>query len=84
MRTNKKLLELMLENQQLFDKGLCHWTSNMVFTIITFDEKKKLDEYIFENKPITFYRMLNAAYWWKRGDIKPRIKWIEKHIKKLS
>jgi hypothetical protein len=84
MRTNKELLELMLENQQYFEDGLCGW----IFTIrlwdrITTEEYYELKKYLSQNKPITFHRIF-SAFWWKRGDIKPRIKWIKRHIKKLS
>jgi hypothetical protein len=88
MRTNKELLELMLENQQYFKSGLCWWIENMYRRgIITEAECDSLEYYLSQNKPITFYKILRMntnSYWWRIGDIKPRIKWIEKHIKKLS
>jgi hypothetical protein len=88
MRTTKELLELMLENQQFFKSGLCRWIENMYRRgIITEAECYRLEYYLSQNKPITFYKILrmnNNRYWWRIGDIKPRIKWIEKHIKKLS
>jgi len=84
MRTNKELLELMLENQQNFHSGLCAWIISMYLRgIITTEEYYEFKKYLNQNKPITFHRIF-SAFWWKQGDINPRIKWIKKHIKKLS
>ncbi len=84
MRTNKELLELMLENQQDFHTGLCQWILSMFMRDrITTDEYYELKDYLKQNKPITFHGIF-SAFWWRVGDIKPRIKWIKKHIKKLS
>lgn len=87
MRTIKELLELMLENKHLFRIGLCGWALDMYFTKkstekISYDEYCELLEYIEKNKPITLDSLTLDTYWWKPGDINPRIKWIEKHIKK--
>ena len=41
MRTIKQLLEVMLEHQELFITGLCHWNSLLYNNdIITFSEKQ--------------------------------------------
>lgn len=86
MRSIKELLQLMLDNQQRFDYGLCHWSDALYGNgIITGSEHTKLKRYIKNNRPfltriVRWYDM----YWWKEGDITPRIKWIKKHIKKNS
>jgi len=52
MRTIKQLLEVMLEHQELFITGLCHWNSLLYNNdIITFSEKQNLSGYIQGNKP---------------------------------
>jgi len=86
MRTIKEILEIMLENKHLFGSGLCNWNAMMYDNKkISHAEYRELRDYIKKNKPITWYNLLgdNAnAYYWKPRDINPRIRWIEKHIKK--
>jgi hypothetical protein len=85
MRTTKELLEIMLENQDYFSDGLCHWIDRLYINkIISPHEKYKLKIYIEKNKPFNWRTFVNSAYYWKPENIKPRIKWIKKHIKKLS
>ena len=89
-RSIKELLEVMLENQELFNGGLCSWAWYMYREDkITFEEYRILDCYIRENRPSKFssleaWNYQNRGYYWKYNNIKPRIKWIKKHIKKLS
>lgn len=42
--------------------------------------------YINDNLPVNriWYNLWNGGYWWKPGEIEPRKKWLEKHIKKLK
>lgn len=96
MRSIKELLEVMLDNKDLFMSGLCMWSTSLyVRDIISYDEHIVLKNYIRSNRP-PFYdnftifchtiRRDNPAYhyYWKDGKIKPRIKWIQKHIAKNS
>jgi len=89
-RSIKELLELTLENEQYFVGGLCGWFENLYRShLIVFEEWNKLQNYADNNKPSIYSSVdrfihRNTTYWWKRGDIKPRIKWIKKHIKKNS
>ena len=86
----KELFEVMLNNQKLFTKSLCSWSSRLrVNKQITLEEDIFLYRYIAENRPSKFsshnaWLHRNYSYYWECGDIKPRIKWIKKHIKKLS
>jgi hypothetical protein len=92
MRTIKQLLEVMLEHQELFRSGLCHWNSLLYNNdIITFSEKQNLSEYIRGNKASKYSswsafreQSKDFGFYWEIGYIKPRIKWIKKHIKKNS
>ena len=92
-RPIKELLKLMLENEECFkpfQDGLCGWVNILyIRKIIKEEEYTVLRKYMNDNKPSIFssverFRNRNSDYWWKMGDIKPRIKWIKKHIKKNS
>jgi hypothetical protein len=87
-RTIKELLQLMLDNQNLFERGLCHWNDILYRKcLITKKERTKLYVYIQDNRPsmvssIEAFISRDSEYYWKFGNIKPRIEWIKKHIKK--
>jgi hypothetical protein len=85
-RTVKELLRVMLKHQDLFDTGLCDWVYRLYSThLITSKECNNLLRYIDNNEPlkIKFFPLWYDRYYWKKGDIKPRIKWINKHRDKL-
>jgi len=91
MRSIKELLQIMLDNQHLFDNGLCRWRYNLRWSnfdnpIISQEESDLLLSYIDDNRPhalSSWNALLNCAsvYYWNKANIKPRIKWIKKHIK---
>ena len=97
MRSIKELLEVMLDNKDFFRSGLCQWSSSLYARdVITSDELRILKEYIRSNRP-PFYENFalfvhtifernypESHYYWKDGEIKPRLKWIQKHIAKNS
>lgn len=78
----------MLDNKQLFGGGLCSWIGVLFYDdIINEDEYNKLTIYIQENRPSKYssfqaYERRNSAFYWHFGNIKPRIKWLKKHIAK--
>ena len=79
-RSIKELLQLMLDNKQFFENGLCIWCINLsIYRLINIKESILLKEYIKSNPKKGFTNQ--QVYWWKRGVIKPRIEWIEEHIK---
>ena len=88
MRTIKELLQVMLDNKGEFECGLCNWVTKIFHKgKIDIDEYDLLTCYIEENRPskwssLSAYLSRNSCYYWKKGDIKPRLKWIKKHIKK--
>lgn len=82
-RSINELLWLMLYHQEEFRSGLCEWVDEMYYHI-TFGESRKLEKYIKENRPKNIYWLIKDDYYWEFGDIKPRIKWIKKHIKKTE
>ena len=96
MRSIKELLEVMLDNKDLFKTGLCEWNYSLyAYDIITWDEHVVLKNYIRSNRP-PFYDNFTIFchtirrdypayhYYWKDSDIEPRLKWIQKHIAKNS
>lgn len=91
-RTIKELFEVMLENQNHFRCGICAWITDLrLFELINYEEGIILKEYIKNNRPSKFYswevfiqHITKNTYYWKFGNLKPRVKWIKKQIKKLS
>jgi hypothetical protein len=88
-RNIKELLEVMLNNQHLFSSGLCQWVvSCHLYDQISEGEWRTLDTYIQKNKPRgainKFLISFRGGFYWKKGNIKPRIKWIKKHLKNLK
>ena len=88
MKTNKELLQVFLDNQNLFEDGLCIWVSKLYIKyLITREEEEYLYILIRNNRPF-FTRIKDKlsgrkrhCYYWKQGDIKPRIKWLKKYLK---
>jgi hypothetical protein len=90
VRTQKELLEVMLANIGSLRSGLC-FLNGELFTqrIINYQEHVIINGYIRNNKPSMFsswnaFINSNSGFYWSRGDVKPRIKWLKQHIKKLS
>ncbi len=87
MRSIKELLEIMLENKSYFFSGLCDLVHDLRYCgDITQEERILLINYIKYNRPskwssLSAFKNRSSGYYWKRKDIKPRIKWIKKHIK---
>lgn len=83
-----KLSELLQEmhdkiNLLAEDGGLCR----LKYYIFGVNTKKEeiVHNYLESNIPFTWYSLFQMSpYWWKPGLIKPRKKWLEKHIKKLQ
>jgi hypothetical protein len=88
-RDIKELLQLMLDNQNLFKTGLCHWNNYLYWNcLITSHEYFILRNYIENNRPSMFssidaFLSKNSIFYWKNKNITPRIKWLKKHIAKL-
>ncbi len=93
MRTIKELLQLLrlvLSNPIYFDSGLC-WSVLRLYLndIISSEEKWLLWNYISKNRPSKYssigaFISRKSTYYWPKWDMKPRIKWLDHHIKKLS
>lgn len=78
----------MIDNENLFRTGLCSWTYQLLWNgSINIIEEIILINYIKDNRPSpisSFDALIHMKnrYYWRRGDIKPRIKWLKKHIAK--
>lgn len=87
MRTIKELLQIMLDNKDLFQRGLCGWAFRIhEHNIINNEELLELEDYIINNRPskyssISAFIHRDSLFYWSYDDISPRIKWIKKHIK---
>ena len=79
----------MLEHQDKFSTTLCALNGSMYHdNIITLDECLMLHLYIKNNRPSMFsslsaFRNRNNIFYFELGNIKQRIKWINKQIEKL-
>ena len=87
MRTTKELLELMLKHKglfraRLFGAGLHRWATNLfTYNLITRSELSILRKHIKKNKPD---KTFSENHYWRKGEIAPRIEWINQQMLKLS
>lgn len=83
-RSIKQLLQLLLDNQQLFITGICHWRQRLyILDFITLCECDLLMKHLDSNLPPKMYGAV-GEYSWPPFKIEPRIAWIETQIKLLS
>lgn len=88
MRSIRELLQLMINYD--VSKGLCLTANTLwVMDIFTGSEYYMLSDYIHSHRPFgnKIRRKLFSMkpdHWWRPGRENPRIKWIKKHIKRLS
>jgi hypothetical protein len=91
MRTKKELIEICIENlneKTLEDSGLCNYPLVLYsLHLISFQETLILQDLIKSNTPF-FYKLgfivisPYCPYWWERGKVKPRLKFLNKLLKK--
>lgn len=81
----KSVFKRMLNDELLFDGGLCNWLSMIHLTTDLSSEHRNIAyKYIQSNRPFWTYITGDYSYWWKCNDITPMIKWLEKHITKID
>lgn len=93
MRTKQELLQVYLDNEKLFITGLCNWTHRLYYEeLITKEEASYLNTLISKKRPVKTrlqehlnflpykYRK-NTLYYWKIGEIEPRIKFLKRFLK---
>jgi hypothetical protein len=87
MRSIKELLQVMLDNQDYINSGLCSQAGNLCFKRkITYEEYSCLKNYIKDNRPSKWSSLdafihRNCNFYWHPTNTNSRIKWIKKHIK---
>ena len=89
MRTTKELLQVMLENIDRLDMGLCKLSSVLYYDLKLIDEAEFeiIDSYLIGNLPErkeTGFIPRIAIYSWPKGEKEPRIKWLKEQIEKLK
>ena len=90
----QSVFEDLLQHEELFGTGLCSWVTDLRFDYRFYGRAtSKFDlahSYIINNRPKSFLRTLKrcfiggSAYFWPVGEIRPRIKFIKKHIKLIE
>lgn len=76
-RPIKELLQLMLDNFDKLDAGLCALIKDLFLeALISKTEANELCAYLFKNKPNT------KMHWFPIGEKQPRIEWLQQQIKK--
>jgi len=86
----KDLLELLLRHEDLFEEGLCLWITTMrEHNLFSLEDSYILRNYVWANRPskyssIDVWIRRDDPYYWKISELKPRIKWIKKHIRRNS
>lgn len=88
MRTDKELLELVLEKlepemlKHPWKVGLCYVISHLSqIKIIDFDEYERIEEIIYDNPT---ERFLYDIYFFPPGEIEPRKEYLKQLIKKYE
>jgi hypothetical protein len=77
----KRVLELLLNNQDLFSTGICDWVESLGKNkLITETEILWMDDYLKNNVPTS--RDNICGFWWNCGEIEPRIEWIQAQLYK--
>lgn len=77
----KACFEKVLSRKELFYNGLCQWVGD---SYQTYDKESRniyrsVLDYIYDNIPLIcfWYRYWGAGYFWRMGDITPRIKYLD-------
>jgi hypothetical protein len=82
MKTYLKLLQTMrthiISQNNWYCEGLCSQASQIFDTV----DYKKFRRYIANNKPKNW--AMHSPWYFPLGETKPRLRWLNAHIKKLS
>lgn len=85
-----ELLVILKQKEHLFELGICGWVHRLhEYKIINSEELDSLLEYVWENDPRWLTNLLGITkkgkgFYWQSEEIKPRLKWIDRHINKLG
>ena len=83
-RPIKELLQIMVDNIELFEKkgcmGLCDLTNTLKYNQIISDaEESIIDKYVDTNAP----KIPKSTYNWTPYELQPRLEWLNEQIAKL-
>jgi len=82
MRSEKELLELLLENINWLSAGLCNLAFDLLsHGVMNSQEYAILHQLIWDNEPFTTY---DKYYFWLPGNKEPRIDFLNQLIKKYG
>lgn len=71
-------LEIRIKKKKRVNRGLC---SELLYHN-DIENWRQIYGYIHENKP--FFAFIHYPYFWRKNKVKPRLKWLRKHIEILS
>lgn len=84
MRSDKELLQLLLDNKDIFQTGLCLLAGTLYCRCkISAKEMLRIPDYLRTNVS-TYYKENGYAYYWPIGEWEPREEWLKKEINKLD
>jgi hypothetical protein len=92
MKKARSVLELLIilkKNKQVFRSGLCSLIGDLVeYSDITYNEALKIKKYVLSNctRNRKYFYSENQVepFYFPISEWEPRLRWINKHIKKLS
>lgn len=80
-RSIGELLQVLLDNKEYFDRGLCFFIIDLFYIyIINLEEKNILKDFIFNHRPRNEF----TSYYWPYGEWPPRQRWLKYWINKLK
>lgn len=83
MRSTKELLTIVSQNMYRFRSGLCSIIGKLEWEgSISQDEYHHLKKYLKEHRPFNVYTITDDAYYWKKGELTPRMRWLKRHIRR--
>lgn len=82
LRLLKKMRSLIVRDKNFY--GMCGVINDLWNTSrINVFEQGILNVFLYDRKP-SLSRQYGCGFWWKSGNKKPRLRWIDKEIKKLN
>lgn len=89
MRTDKELLELVLQN---LGEKMYNWNCGGICGVVSIMESHKIINYIEESRlysiidenPTNTYLNTNSSYYFTPKEVEPRIEYLKQLIKKYS
>jgi len=89
-RIVQKVLLTLLKHKELFSSGLCGWVNELSSCrLISGEEFDVIRVYIDSNRPSKYsslgaYLYRKNNFYWPPYRLKPRLRWINKHLDILS